>query len=214
MKKNLNILLIDDHPILVEGLKNIIKNSVIDVDEIFIANNAVEGLNILNENKIDIVISDISMPEMNGVELAGIIKKKNSEIKIIIFSQFDDVQVIKPLMKLNIEGIILKGQETNDIITAIKAVQNRQKYFSKEIKDLIFNSLMLTESTPSLIKLSKRETEVLNLLADQKTSKEISEKLFVSVPTVETYRSNLFKKFEVRNIAGLIRKAMQLGFIE
>ncbi|MBN2891986.1 MAG: response regulator transcription factor [Bacteroidales bacterium] len=208
------ILIIDDHPVLLEGIKSVISKSNLKTGSITTCTSALEALNILMSKNIEIVITDISMPEMNGLEFSKICKKKYPNIKIVILSQFEDIQIIKPLVKIDVNAIILKGQQTDEIILALECVLNNEKYYSNQIKELIFNDLINIPSDNKLIKLSKREQQVLELLADEKTSKEISEILFISVPTIETYRSNLFKKFEVKNLAGLIRKSMQLGFIE
>jgi len=210
----INILIADDHPLILDGLKNII-TELDYVNDIYTATNGKMALDIINIQNISILITDISMPEISGVELAKIVKNKFKKIKIIIISQFEDIQIIKPLIKIDVDGIIVKSQDKESIKQAITKVFEGEKYYSPTINNLIIKVLQNTheDNIGIVIKLSKRENEILQLISDEKTNKEIAEILFISVPTVETYRRILFSKFEVKNSVGLIKKAINIGFI-
>lgn len=212
-EKNYNILLCDDHELIISGLKQVL-SSLLFVDKIVSVNNGVQALEKLREAHFDLCISDVSMPEMDGIELSAAIKKDFPKTKVVILTQFSDMQIIKPLLKNNVDGILLKGGKSDEIVEAIEKVRSGEKYYSKTILHVITACFTGEENSPELlIKLSKREQQVLGLIAEENTNKQISETLFISVPTVETYRRNLFRKFDVKNSVGLIRKAMQLGFI-
>lgn len=213
MDRGYKILLCDDHELIISGLKQVLI-SLPFVDEIASVNNGTQALEELKSTHFDLCISDVSMPEMDGIELSAAIKKNFSKTKVLILTQFSDMQIIKPLLKNNVDGILLKGGKSSEIVDAIEKVRSGEKYYSKTILHIIAACFTGEENSPEiLIKLSKREQQVLDLIAEELTNKEISETLFISVPTVETYRRNLFRKFDIKNSVGLIRKAMQLGFI-
>lgn len=213
MNEQIKILLCDDHDLIIKGLKQVLE-PLSEVSKIAMAKNGKEALEKINASHYDIVISDVSMPEMDGIELSAAIKDHFPNTKIIILTQFSDMQILKPLLKNDVDGILLKGGESNEIIDAIQKIKKGEKCYSNTILHVIAECFSGSSgSTEMLIKLSKREKQVLDLIAEEQTNKEISETLFISVPTVETYRSNLFRKFEVKNSVGLIRKAMQLGFV-
>jgi DNA-binding NarL/FixJ family response regulator len=213
-KERLDILLCDDHELIINGLQQFI-SSFDFVKSIKSATNGKEAIELLKTNNFDIVISDISMPEMDGIELSQFIKENYKNIKIVIITQHTDIQFIKPLLQIDVDGIILKGSKSEELKKSLLKVINGEKGYSDTIFNVITECLIGKNTSNSItIKLSNREKQVLELIADEHTNKEISEKLFISVPTVETYRSNLFRKFEVKNSVGLIRKAIQLGFIK
>lgn len=213
MQKKLKILLCDDHDLIIKGLKQVLV-ALPYVGEIALAKNGKQAIEQLKVNTFDLVISDVSMPEMDGIALSAEIKKNYPATKIIMLTQFSDMQVLKPLLKNNVDGILLKGGESSEIIDAVEKVRLGQKAYSNTIMHVIADCFSGgAEPQELLVKLSKREKQVLDLIAEEQTNKEISEMLYISVPTVETYRKNLFRKFEVKNSVGLIRKAMQLGFV-
>lgn len=213
MNSPLHILLCDDHDLIISGLKEVLK-TIPQINRVDSVNNGKQAYDQLKQTHYHLVISDVSMPEMDGIALSAKVKKDFPDTKIIMLTQFSDIQVIKQLLKNEVDGILLKGGKTNEISEAIVQVLQGNKYYSSTIMHVMADCFSNSGHTPvMIIKLSKREQQVLGLIAEEFTNKEISEKLFISVPTVETYRSNLFRKFEVKNSVGLIRKAMQLGFI-
>lgn len=213
MSKKLRILICDDHELIITGLKQVL-NGIPHIEWIQSVNNGIQALDFIKKESIDLIISDVSMPEMDGVELSSRVKKEHPEIKIIMLTQFTDMQVLKPLLKNKVDAILLKGGQSSEIEEAIHKVMNGEKSYSHTILNVIADCFSGDESESEiLIKLSKREKQVLDLIAEEKTNKDISGILFISVPTVETYRRNLFQKFEVKNSVGLIRMAMRLGFV-
>jgi len=209
-----NALIVDDHPIMLDGIRNILLELNI-TNQIFTAIDGKKAIEILKNNEIDFLITDISMPGVSGVELAKFVKQNYKKIKILILSQFDDIQVIKPLIKINVDGFLIKSQDKETVKLAIMKIAEGGKFYSDEINQLIIKILQnnTEDENQGLISLSKRETEVLKLIADEKTNKDIADILFISVPTVETYRRILFKKFNIKNSVGLIKKAIEMGFV-
>lgn len=213
MDKTFSILLCDDHELIISGINQVLHSHAL-VKEIESVTNGKEALERIRQHPFDLLISDVSMPIMDGVALSAQVKKEFPEIRIIMLTQFTDIQILKPLLKNNVDGILLKGGQSSEINEAVTKVCNGEKHYSNTILHVIADCFSGTNPVPDLIiKLSKREQQVLTLMAEENTNKDISEKLFISVPTVETYRANLFRKFDVKNSVGLIRKAMQLGFI-
>lgn len=213
MSDKLKILLCDDHELIITGIKQVL-SELTQIENIESVNNGVQAIELLKKKDFDILISDVSMPQMDGVELSTLVKKDFPNIKILMLTQFTDMQVLKPLLKNKVDGILLKGGKSSEIIEAIEQVMRGEKSYSHTIMNVIADCFSGDDSEKEiLIKLSKREKQVLDLIAEEKTNREISEILFISVPTVETYRRNLFQKFDVKNSAGLIRMAMRLGFV-
>lgn len=213
MKNKLKILLCDDHELIITGLRNVIEN-LEQVSSVKSVQNGIKALDLLKKESFDLIISDVSMPEMDGIELSQTVKKDFAHIRLIMLTQFTDIQILKPLLKNQVDGILLKGGKNEEIEEAISKVMSGEKHYSATLMHIIAECFSGETSSPEvLVKLSKRETQVLELIAEEKTNKEISEILFISIPTVETYRRNLFNKFDVKNSAGLIKMAMRLGFI-
>ena len=213
MVNKLNILLCDDHELIISGLRQLLEreNNVLSVTS---ASNGKDALDLLQNTSFDLLISDVSMPVMDGIELSKKAKQQFPQLKIIMLTQFTDMQVLKPLLKNQVDGILLKGGRNEEIVEATFKVMEGEKFYSTTIMHIIAECFSgVGSSDEMLVKLSKREKQVLELISEEKTNKEISELLFISVPTVETYRSNLFRKFDVKNSAGLIKMAMRLGFI-
>lgn len=197
----IKIALVDDHQMFLDGMVAILSQEN-NIEISFIEKTAKGALEKLNTTIPDLIISDISMPEMNGFEFIKIVKKKFPKIKVLIVSMFKSHQSFE-----NVEGFLLKDSNSSEFISAINTIVNQnKKYFSTEKKaddDFIFNKSILSE----------REKDIIRLIADELTTDEIAEKLFLSKRTVETHRKNIFFKLQVKNIAGMIRKAIHLGII-
>ncbi len=213
MRKSIKVLICDDHELILTGIKQVL-NGYPFIDSIISVSNGLEAVEELKKNVIHVVISDVSMPEMDGINLSEYIKKEYPKIKLIMLTQFTDMQILKQLLKNNVDGILLKGGSSNEIVDAVEKVCKGKKCYSNTIMHVIAECYAGdNQNNEIVVKLSKRENQVLELIAEEQTNKQISESLFISVPTVETYRRNLFRKFDVKNSVGLIRMAMRLGFV-
>ncbi len=211
--RKINIAIVDDHSLFLEGLSSILKD--IDNFKILItASSAKELLNQPNLASIDVLISDISMPEMDGLALSQIIKKQFPSIKILIVSMHEETKIIKALIKLKIDGYLFKNADKEVLVKAITNVAQGNPFFSETVKNkIIFTNEDDTESKSILPKLSSREMEVLDLIAKGFTINEIAETLFLSHHTIVSHKQKLFYKFNVDKITTLIKKANDFEFI-
>jgi DNA-binding NarL/FixJ family response regulator len=209
----IKVLLVDDHQLIIDGLKSLLKNT----DEIVVAaeaNNGREALRILDMLEIDVVLMDIDMPVMNGIDTLKEMQKLNSRFKVIILSMHQEAGMIKSLMSIGAHGYLLKSCAQDELISAIRKVAAGQQFFSPEVTLSLLNPTPnnpLNTNLPEL--LTDRETEILKLIAEGFSNKEIGSKLFISHRTVDTHRTNLMKKLNSSNIAGLISYAIKNGIV-
>jgi len=205
----INVLLTDDHQIIIDGLKSLLKNS----DEIIVAaeaNNGREALRILGLLSIDVLLMDIDMPVMNGIEALKEIRKQFRDVKVIILSMHNEAGMIKSLIDLGANGYLLKSCSQDELLGAIRKVASGQSYFSTDVTLALLKPANPEQKNEML---TERETEILKLIAAGFSNKEIGDQLFISHRTVDTHRTNLMKKLDVSNIAGLISYAIKNGIV-
>jgi DNA-binding NarL/FixJ family response regulator len=218
MTSKIKIHLADDHQVLIDGLTNLLQT----VENFEVVGNSLNGITIYDEilqNNADILILDISMPEKDGIKVLQEFNAKKSSCKIIILSSYDDLKIIKEVMKLDAKGYLTKKCAGENIIEAIHAVYQGQDYFSDAIREKVFKSF--TSNNPKLNKniyvenqiLSPREIEIITLISLEYSGKEISEQLFISINTVETHRKNIMKKLQTKNTIGLVKYALKNNLI-
>lgn len=204
------VLIVEDHPIVSESLEHIISDSDLNINCLH-AFNAEKGLAFLNGNSIDLVILDINLPEMNGIEFCKIAKSRFPEIKILAITTVAQRHIVEKMLDQGADGFILKTSEIDDIIDGIKHVLlGKQVYLGKGVKDLIKG---VSPKNNGLPMITKRESEILKLIADGLTNPEIAEKLFISSFTVDSHRKNLLLKFNAKNTATLIKIVVSKGVI-
>lgn len=213
----IKILIVDDHKIIVDGIKSLLQHQN-DITVIGDASNGKEAYDFLKLVEVQIVLMDIDMPVMNGIEATKKIKLAfGDDIRVIILTMHNESGLIKTLVEAGADGYILKSSDQHELITAIQKVSQGQQYFSSEVAMSLLNKstskLNTFQSQGVITDLTSREIEILKLVAEGNSNKEIGEKLFISHRTVDTHRTNLMKKLEVNNIAGLIRYAIQHGFV-
>lgn len=208
------VAVIDDHEVVINGLKAMFASDI-NVQIVFSTTNAEILRSYLSENFIDVLIVDIQMPDISGIELAKIISKKHPEIKIIAFSSFDDSHYVKQAIRNGASGYVLKNADQKTIIDAIQTVMEDNEYMDESIKkNLVHESLTGQRRSIYEIPLTKREKEILKLIAEEFSNQQISDKLFISLRTVETHRLNLSQKLGAKNTAGLVKEAIRRGFID
>lgn len=214
-QQKIKIVIADDHRIFLEGLTALLQN----FDELSIiaaVSNGQEVLDILKDNKVDIVLTDIDMPVMDGLKLTKELKKSYLGIKILALTMHNEGRIISSLIKSGVNGYVLKDTGKDELLNAIKVIFKGENYFSEEVKTNLLDSMIpgkKSVGSSSLIELSEREQEVLKLIAIELTQVEIAEKLFISEHTVIFHKRKLFAKFNVKNTAGLIKSAMEQGFL-
>lgn len=198
----INVIIVDDHNMFLEGMHaSLSKQDNINVLGIY--NNAKAALKVLTKELPDLLITDISMPEINGLEFIKMVNEKFPDLKILVMSMFKQIQSFD-----GINGYLLKETNFDELLQAIDCIVIHNKdYFYKDGIDkknsLDFNKKILT----------KREKDIVSLIAKELTTSEIAETLFLSKYTVETHKKNIFLKLQVNNAAGLIKKAVYLGYI-
>ena len=203
----IKIIITDDHKLFRIGLSELLKKQE-DIQVVAELSNGKEFLDFIeNKPDIDIVLLDITMPEIDGFEVLDTLIKNKSTIKPIMISMFDDGNYIAKCAKNGAYGYLLKNTDEFELLKAIRIVAKGKKYFNQMISEKMIN-FMSTQHT-SIKKLSNKESEILILISKGLTTKDIASKLFISTRTVETHRSNILKKLEVKNTASLIKKATE-----
>ncbi len=205
----IKIVLVDDHKLLRTGLKNIIeqKSNMLVIGE---ASDGREAIKIVAKLKPDVIVMDVAMPGLNGIEAAKQIHKNHPEIKIIGLSMHSGKQFIQGMFRAGAYGYLLKDGDSDELITAISSVIKNKKYLSKDINQE-FLKLLNNGKTIKKAALSSREKEVLQLIAEGKSSKEIGEILYLSPKTIDVHRNNIMKKIELFTIPELTKYAIQKG---
>ncbi len=209
----INILITDDHEIVREGLIMILKNRE-DIGTVFQASNGEETLLLCSTNdEIDLVLLDLNLPDMNGVEVAEQIKEHYPDKEIIILSMMKDEESIRKALKAGASGFVLKDAGKADLLQAIENFKQGKPFYSEEVTFKFMKDYGEGENYSSKAKepvsLTDREIEILRLIANEFTNRQIAEKLHISKRTVDTHRTNLLQKTNSKNTAGLVRYALK-----
>lgn len=215
MKKKL--ILVDDHELFIEGLIQMIEQE----DDLEVINTYTNGLQAVEQvprhEELDLLLMDLDMPIMNGLKASKELKAKRPDLPIVILSMHHEKAIVQKLIRQGVNGYILKSSSKKEFIQGIRAVLGGIKFYSTQLTEgLIKEEKVLSESQNSLkalAMLTEREIEVLKLLAEGHTSKEIADRLSLSSQTVDGYRKSLIKKLDSKNVAGLIRIAFREGLI-
>ncbi len=214
MAEKIKILIVDDHLMFLEGLKSLLHDEK-TIEIIGVASNGQEALDLLAQHNVNIVITDISMPEIDGFELISTIKKKYPHVSTLVLSMHSESRIISKLIKQNVNGYLLKNAEKEELLKAISLLANGENYFSEEVKKIFVESSFSRNKKSDFVpELSRREKEVLKLIVEEFTAKEIAEELFISQHTVESHRKNIFSKLNVKNVAGLVKYAIENDLLE
>lgn len=210
----IRVAITDDHQMVLDGLQLIVSQES-DLDLVGIAHNGQEILDLLSTVPVDVLLLDINMPVMNGIDAMKIIGKEYPDTKVLGLSMLDDTTVIKQLLKYGARGFLLKNSGKDKIVEAINELHKGQKFFDKDIiSKLLENDNKKSVGTSLFPKLSRREKEILNLIIQEFTTQEIATSLFISFGTVETHRRNIINKLGVRNTAGMVRVAFEYQLLD
>ena len=218
MKKT-KILVVDDHPLVRFGVINQLKAS----EDYIVVGEAEDGEDAIAKTKAltpDLVIMDIFMPGLSGIEATKLIKKKYPDTKILILTGFENEDYVYQIIRSGAGGYVLKSVEKEELIEAVAAVVRGEKFFSPRISKLILeNFIRKAEGQKSPIPadediLTKREKEIVALVADGLTNQQIAEKLFISARTVDTHRTNIMQKLNIHDVANLVRYAIEKGLVQ
>ncbi len=205
MSGQIRIFLIDDHQMFLDGIIELVKsNSAL---ELFgYANSAENALTKIKGGKVDLLITDVNLPEMKGPELIRHLKASNPEIKIIALSMHHEKHIVDDVLKAGADSYVLKSSSHAELLDAIERTTNGEVFVSAQITRMLVDAVKY----PSILdQLSDREKEIIRLIASECTNKQIAEQLFISEKTVETHKRNIFRKTSTNSAVGLTRFAME-----
>tara|TARA_B110001469_G_scaffold98972_1_gene95839 strand:+ start:629 stop:1282 length:654 start_codon:yes stop_codon:yes gene_type:complete len=200
------VIIIDDHKLFTNGLSSILESIGLRVMSTF--QNGKEAFLYLQNNEIDIVFTDINMPEMDGLKLCKKLKRDNVKTKIIILSMYEDPNIIKEAFDCGASAYLSKNTEKEEIIKAIEKSLDNKKYVNKRLLKKKEREEEEEDAFTLKYKLTLREREVLQLLLDEENNRQIGKTLNIRIRTVETHRKNIMLKLDVKNNTGLIKKAL------
>ncbi len=217
MKNKIKIIIADDHHLFIEGIKALIKDS----DAVQLVGEAYDGeslMQLLKTKSPDVVLMDVNMPKMNGIEATKRIKSQHPEVKILGLTMFDDTNYISEMMKAGASGYLVKTTGKAELINAISKVHEGEKYLSNEVSVKLIERMFDGSGDQLLsqrrLEITPREKEIVRLIAQELTNVEIAERLKNSPMTIITHRKNLLRKLGVKNTAGLIKYVMQHGLLD
>lgn len=206
-----NVLLVDDHQMFLDGLGYILsKEPYLSV--IAEANDGKNAVPLIKNIPIDLVITDISMPEMDGITLTKYIKEVYPHIKVLVLSMYNEKSIIMEIMQSEADGYVLKNCRKQELLQAIRTIIDNGTYYCKEVAHLIRESNKAISKQEN-IHLTQREKEILELIVQEYSSLEIANKLFISKRTVDTHRVNIMEKTNSKTLVGLIKYAIQNGIL-
>ena len=212
--KTIKVLVADDHALVRKGIEAIL-NQEPDIEVVGEATDGRQAVSLTQKVKPDIVLMDISMPKLNGLEATRQIKHNLPGIKVIVFTMYTDEEYIFNMFKAGSSGYVLKQSVPTELISAIREVSKGNSYLSPLISTKVIEHYIHSrEDADGYETLTHREKEVLQLIAEGLTNREISEELNLSIKTIGTHRTNLMRKLSINNIAGLTRYAIRKGVIE
>ena len=208
--EKINIAIVDDHPIVIEGLKMMLMSQpAFNIPETFTS--GLEIIGFIKSNKVNIILLDITLPDANGTELCREIKKISHETSIIMFSNRSERSIILQSIQNGASGYLLKNTSIHELVVCIKGALSGDIVFCNETKQIISRP---SQNDVPIPRLTKREKQILQLVAKGKTSNVIAEELFLSPLTVDTHRKNLLQKFQAKNSTELVNQAIQFHMIE
>ncbi|MBI4463537.1 MAG: response regulator transcription factor [Acidobacteria bacterium] len=207
----IRVVLADDHVVLRQALKSLLEEAGMHV--VAEASEGREAVPLVSKLHPDIVVLDISMPLMNGLEAARELHQASPKTGTIVLSRHDADQFVIAALNSGVRGYVLKTQATNDLIQAIRQVHNGEVYLSPGVSRALIEAFLSKSGTPA-DSLSPRERQVLQLIAEGKSTKEIATHLFISVKTVESHRTRLMQKLNIHDVASLVRYAIRVGLVE
>lgn len=208
--KKITVFIVDDHQMLIDGIRALLSNEP-DFEITGDALRSVDALEKLRKKKVDIIITDINMPDMNGIEFSRAIRLTHPNQKILALSMFGEKSTITDMMDAGVSGYILKNTGKQELITALKTIAAGGTFMSKEVCEELKK---VDDIVDRRYILTVREREIITYIARGMSHTQIGEQLFISPRTVDTHRTNLMKKLEVNSIAELIKLAIQLKLIE
>lgn len=213
MEEKIKILIADDHQIFIDGIKALLRNNnkFLILDE---ALNAEDALEVIRNKHIDILLTDISMPEMGGVELTKIVKSEYPEVKVIVLTMYNDQEVVHDILMSEAEGFILKNTGKAELVKALETVSENGTFYSQEVLMNVMQKIKKDKLVEEEIaELTERELEILQLICEEFSSEDIANKLFISKRTVDVHRQHIYEKTKCKTIVSLIKFAIRNNLV-
>ncbi|MDR0892477.1 MAG: response regulator transcription factor [Mediterranea sp.] len=211
-KNGIKILVVDDHELILHGVKRVLENSMPEVSCICTASSGKEVLALIHAERFDLFLLDIELPDISGITLILSIREANPDARIIVNTMHEERWVLKELLAADVDGILVKSRRSSTLIDAVKTVLTGQgKYYCKEVRRISSHIQHADKSTHG--ELSDRELDVLKCISEGKSTQGIAEELFISPNTVETHRRHLFEKLDVHNAVDLVMVAISRNLI-
>lgn len=205
----IQVFIVDDHPMVIEGVKMLLKDSAL-IEISGVATDAYQALELLKSQPADVILVDINLPDLNGIELCGKLKKQYPDLKVLGLSTFKERSYITRMIAQGASGYLLKNASKEELEEAVTAAYRGRMYLSMEVSKVITQA---GAPLPEIPLLTRREKEVLGLIADGFTNNQIAKQLFISPLTVDSHRKNLLAKFGARNTAALVRYAVEYKLV-
>ena len=218
--EKIDIFIIDDHRLFVDGVSMLLADET-RFNIVGYVSSAKEFFECMDQLSVDVYLVDINIPEVSGIEITKRIKESQPQAKVLALTMYDDYEFVEKMLKNGADGYVLKSATIKELSTAILTLASGNKFFGTEIQEILFNKIgnkdageqVETADTQHEARLTKRETEILILIAREYSTQQIAEKLFISERTVETHRKNIFAKTKAKSIIGLSKYALQHGLI-
>jgi len=207
----IRILIADDHGVVAEGLKSLAEAEP-GIEVVGIVSDGREAVKHAKDSRPDVIVMDMSMPELNGADATRAILQNDPSCRVIVLSMYAEREYVRRALKAGAMGYVVKRSAAKELVDAVRAVHAGQRYLSPRVADVVIESGADDGDDP-LGRLSTREREVLQLLAEGNTGAEIAKRLSLSQKTVETYRARLVEKLGIRDLPGLVRFAIQRGIV-
>jgi DNA-binding NarL/FixJ family response regulator len=208
----IRVLIADDHTVVAEGLRHLVEAER-DIEVVACVADGREAVQQARDTQPDVVLMDLSMPELNGADAARAILERDPRCRVIVLSMYAQREYVRRALKAGAAGYVVKRSAAKEVVEAIRAVHAGQRYLSPRVADVVLEDYTDERQDDPLARLSAREREVLQLLAEGRTGAQIAERLSLSQKTVETYRARLVEKLGIRDLAGLVRFAIQKGLV-
>lgn len=209
--KDIRILLVDDHDLVLQGLKRIVESSLPEIKAVCTASSGQEALLLIASQRFNLFLLDMELPDMSGMELISHIRKRDPKAHIIVNTVHEEIWFIKNLIQSNVDGILFKSIDSNKITEAIRRVLDGNKYYCSYAEQVRIQMKRSEEGRKE--ELTLRELDVLKRISEGKNTHEIASELCVSPNTVDTHRRHLMEKLGARNVADLIMTAISKGII-
>lgn len=212
MSHAIRVLLVDDHQIILDSLE-LLFDLMEGIEVIATLNDSRKVLSLLDKIEVDVLITDLTMPYINGIDLSFQVKEKYPDLKILMLTVNDQGDRIQDAFKAGISGYVMKKADRKELEQAIRVVASGQLHYNQEVMRSLLSNNGDADASLKLKHLTKREIEIIKLIVQEHSSAEIAEKLFISLGTVETHRHNIFKKLEVKNSIGLVKFALKYKLV-